>query len=388
MARQHLPRRHGRRLSHRRRHLRLDEHGRRLGHGELDQAREPRSTSADPRRPLAHDGQSADGQKEDRIQLTSAGFVTRHVIHDTVTERQGSREFITIKPYLRIVAGLATDLPEDADTFPPSIPSSSIPTRRRSARAAPRADAPQSVSVNVLDIPGGELPQDRRDRAQADEVSATGRRGRREFRLCRRPTDSRLEARRAHCCRRPIVRTRAFGLRAAPNTTVIHKSAEDAADDDDDDIDDDLLAGTRDQMLTVGRGDTLSSLFAKIGAEPSEARRSSRRFRRLPAPGSEAGQESASRWFPRRQTPATMEPVKISVFAKGDVHLATVARNRQGDFVATAESIGERRKAPQTQARATLYTSFYHAALSSTFPPTPSSNCSASIPTTSTSSRG
>ena len=60
MARQHLPRRHGRRLPHRRRHLRLDEHGRRLGHGELDQAREPRSTAADARRPLAHDGQSAD----------------------------------------------------------------------------------------------------------------------------------------------------------------------------------------------------------------------------------------------------------------------------------------------------------------------------------------
>ena len=71
---------------------------------------------------LAHDGQSPNGQKEDRIQMTSAGFVTRHVIHDTVIERQGSREFITIKPYLRIVAGLATDLPEDADKLPPFNP--------------------------------------------------------------------------------------------------------------------------------------------------------------------------------------------------------------------------------------------------------------------------
>ena len=86
---------------------------------------------------LAKDGQSANGQKEDRIQMTAAGFVSRQVIHDTVIERQGSREFITIKPYLRIVAGLATELPADADDAARrSIPSSSIPIRRRSAPAA------------------------------------------------------------------------------------------------------------------------------------------------------------------------------------------------------------------------------------------------------------
>ena len=68
---------------------------------------------------LAKNGQSANGQKEDRIQMTAAGFVSRQVIHDTVIERQGSREFITIKPYLRIVAGLATELPADADRTSP-----------------------------------------------------------------------------------------------------------------------------------------------------------------------------------------------------------------------------------------------------------------------------
>jgi hypothetical protein len=71
---------------------------------------------------LAQDAQSASGQKEDLIQMTSAGFASRHVIHDTVVERQGTREFITIKPYLRIVAGLATDVPEDTDKLPPFNP--------------------------------------------------------------------------------------------------------------------------------------------------------------------------------------------------------------------------------------------------------------------------
>ncbi|ODR98232.1 hypothetical protein AUC69_10060 [Methyloceanibacter superfactus] len=71
---------------------------------------------------LAHDAQSPSGQKEDRIQMTTAGFVSRHVIHDTVVERQGSREFITIKPYLRIVAGMAMSPPENANDLPPFNP--------------------------------------------------------------------------------------------------------------------------------------------------------------------------------------------------------------------------------------------------------------------------
>ncbi len=56
-----------------------------------------------------------------------------------------------------------------------------------------------------------------------------------------------------------------------------------------------------------------------------------------------------------------MEPVKVSIYAKGGDHLATVTRNRQGDFVATTE--GNEIKSQQASTRATLYTSFYHAAL-------------------------
>ena len=68
---------------------------------------------------LANMGQAPSGQKEDRIETSSAGFATRHVIHDTVVERQGTREFITIKPYLRVVAGLATELTEDTTNLAP-----------------------------------------------------------------------------------------------------------------------------------------------------------------------------------------------------------------------------------------------------------------------------
>ena len=91
---------------------------------------------------LARDGQSATVEKGDRIQLTASGFTSRNVIHETVVEHQGSREYITIKPYLRIVAGLATAPLTTPTPFPPSIPSSSTPTQRRSA---PTATAPRPM---------------------------------------------------------------------------------------------------------------------------------------------------------------------------------------------------------------------------------------------------
>jgi hypothetical protein len=89
-------------------------------------------------------------EKEDRIQLTASGFTSRDVIHDTVVEHQGSREYITIKPYVRVVAGLATEEPEDAEELQPSIPSSSIPMRRRSAMLSPRPRSRRRRSPSCL----------------------------------------------------------------------------------------------------------------------------------------------------------------------------------------------------------------------------------------------
>ena len=119
---------------------------------------------------LANDGQSPNGQKEDRIQMTAAGFATRHVIHDTVIERQGSREFITIKPYLRIVAGLATELPADADELPPFNPFKLYSDATPVGAGGDTDDAPQAVSVNVVDVPGGLVPQSDDVELRPDEV--------------------------------------------------------------------------------------------------------------------------------------------------------------------------------------------------------------------------
>ena len=316
---------------------------------------------------LAKDGQSANGQKEDRIQMTAAGFATRQVIHDTVIERQGSREFITIKPYLRIVAGLATELPADADEAPPFNPFKLYSDATPVGATGEADDAPQAVSINVIEVPGGILPQSdgvelrpedvgrlvaeaAENFAYAEAADQTGSIGDGDGQLINaayHPEDG-------------------LGLAPAPHTTVIHKSADDAVDDADDF--DELLAGAETKTLKVGSGDTLMSLFTKVGTEPTEAAEMIGAFGAIfTAKDLKSGQELRFSMVPAPSDTGQMEPVKVSIFDK-DNHLATVARNRQGEYVASTEAIGNDAKAPQGATRATLYTAFYHAALEQHIP--------------------
>ena len=308
---------------------------------------------------LANDGQSANGQKEDRIQMTSAGFATRHVIHDTVIERQGSREFITIKPYLRIIVGLATDVPGDADKLPVFNPfklySDSTPV---GAGGEASSDAPQSVSVNVVDVPGGVVPESDGVELRADEVAQIIAEAAENFAYAEASADGTGAVGEAHLLQ-AAYRPDELG----PHTTVIQKSEGDtSAADDDDGFDEDLLENAKTVTIDVSRGDTLPSLFTKVDTEPDEARTVLEALAPIfKAEDLKSGQEVRFSLVPAPSDTGAMEPIKVSIYAKGGTHIATVQRNRQGDFVATTD--GDQLKAQPTVTRATLYQSFYHAAL-------------------------
>ena len=308
---------------------------------------------------LANDGQSANGQKEDRIQTTSAGFATRHVIHDTVIERQGSREFITIKPYLRIIVGLATGVPGDADKLPVFNPfklySDSTPV---GAGGEASSDAPQSVSVNVVDVPGGVVPESDGVELRADEVAQIIAEAAGNFAYAEASADGTGAVGEAHLLQ-AAYRPDELG----PHTTVIQKSEGDtSAADDDDGFDEDLLENAKTVTIDVSRGDTLPSLFTKVDTEPDEARTVLEALAPIfKAEDLKSGQEVRFSLVPAPSDTGAMEPIKVSIYAKGGTHIVTVHRNRQGDFVATTD--GDQLKAQPTVTRATLYQSFYHAAL-------------------------
>ena len=318
---------------------------------------------------LAHDKQSASSEKGDRIQMTAAGFATRHVIHDTVVERQGHREFITIKPYARIVASLGTTEPEDASSLPPFNPfklySDATPINAGTGDAA---NAAQLIAVNVLDVAAGAFPEEDGIELKPEDIDALIAEAAENFAGAETPllTRGAGEATLQQASYRP---DQVMGqIVLAPNTTVIHKT-EDEASDDSEDTAEALPDGSETKSLTVGRGDTMSSLLSKIGAEPTQAKSIIDAFAPVfQAQDLKQGQELRFTLVPAPSDTGQMEPMKISVFAKGDVHLATVARNKNGDFAATDQSVSmvevdeiSKLKGPQ---HATLYTSFYHAALS------------------------
>jgi murein DD-endopeptidase MepM/ murein hydrolase activator NlpD len=317
---------------------------------------------------LAKDGQSANGQKEDRIQMTAAGFATRQVIHDTVIERQGSREFITIKPYLRIVAGLATELPADAGELPPFNPFKLYSDSTPVGATGGDDDAPQAVSLNVIDVPGGLLPASDGVELRPDEVSRLVAEAAENFAYADFAADETGalgdgEARLMQAAYRP---EESLGLAPAPQTTVIQKSVEDDADEEDDV--NALLAGAESKILTIGRGDTLMSLFTKVGTEPEEAGAIIDAFAPIfGAKDLKQGQEIRFHLVPAPSDTGQLEPIKVSIYVKGN-HLATVMRNRGGDYVASTEAIGNDVKSVQASSRATLYSSFYHAALHQRIP--------------------
>ena len=317
----------------------------------------------------AHDKQSASSEKGDRIQMTAAGFATRHVIHDTVVERQGHREFITIKPYARIVASLGTTEPEDASSLPPFNPfklySDATPINAGTGDAA---NAAELIAVNVLDVAAGAFPEEDGIELKPEDIDALIAEAAENFAGAETPllTQGAGEATLQQASYRP---DQVMGqIVLAPNTTVIHKT-EDEASDDSEDTAEALPDGSETKSLTVGRGDTMSSLLSKIGAEPTQAKSIIDAFAPVfQAQDLKQGQELRFTLVPAPSDTGQMEPMKISVFAKGDVHLATVARNKNGDFAATDQSVSmvevdeiSKLKGPQ---HATLYTSFYHAALS------------------------
>ena len=316
---------------------------------------------------LAHDGQSATVEKEDRIQLTAAGFTSRDVIHDTVIEHQGAREYITIKPYVRIVAGFATAQPDDADQVPPFNPfklySDSTPIGDADS-ASP--DAPQAISLTVADLANGKMPEDDGVELKPDEINALIAEAADNFAYAE-ATPSSGEVTGAILMPAAFSSDGGLGVSPlAPNITVIHKTAE--GQDDDGDSDDDLLDGSESKVMKVGRGDTLAGIITKAGIEPMQAKAVMAAMDPVfPTQNLKPGQEVRFNLVPAPSDTDAMEPVRVSVYGQGGTYLAGVSRNRHGDYVVTNQADIAAIGAAHTQ-RATLYTSFYHAAMSQHIP--------------------
>jgi murein DD-endopeptidase MepM/ murein hydrolase activator NlpD len=312
---------------------------------------------------LAHDAQSPSGQKEDRIQMTTAGFVSRHVIHDTVVERQGSREFITIKPYLRIVAGMAMSPPENANDLPPFNPFKLYSDTTPIGGGDASADAAQSVVINVVDVPGGLLPQSDRVELEPDQVHRLVAEAAENFAYADAPLtfgEGGGEATLQLASYRPDEVERP---RLLPNTTVMQKTFE-----EDEDLSDENVAGAETKVIDVKTGDNLLGVLLDAGTDKAMASAILDSLDAVFGPDDlRPGQKIDFRLVPAPSDSGQMEPVRVSIFDKSGTHIVSATRNRDGDYLAST-------KAPEGEVmitasnRASLYQSFYRAALDQHLP--------------------
>lgn len=313
---------------------------------------------------LAQDAQSASGQKQDRIQMTSAGFASRQVIHDTIVQHQGDREFITIKPYLRIIAGLSTDKPENATRLPTFNPFKLYSDSTPIGGGTDAVDPSLSLQVNMVDVPGGLLPATDDIELDPEQVDGLIMRAAENFAYAESPlafSEGQGKATLQLASYRPGEVERP---RFMPNTTVIEKVA-----DEDEVFQESQVANAQTKVITVGKSDTLLGLMLKVGANKELATELIDSLDAVFGPEDlKPKQKIDFRLVESLADSDVKEPVRISIFDTDGEHVVTTARNRDGDHLAsTVAPVDE--VVVTASNRASLYQSFYKSALDQKLPP-------------------
>ncbi|MGI9380667.1 MAG: M23 family metallopeptidase, partial [Methyloligellaceae bacterium] len=293
-------------------------------------------------------------RKTDLIQGTSKGLSTRHIIHDTVVQKRGEREFINIQPYARIVARLSTVQSENKEKIPPFNPF------KLYANTAPldvsselKPGVTRDVTVNVLELLGGIIPNEDGQELGISEISQ----------LISEADDGNVLA-----SVRPAVfdegevlpetETETKREETPPKTTIIYKTADPL----------DILDQHEVKVVKVKRGDTLQKVMKSIKAEPQQAKAISTTVAfNTKLDGLKRGQELRFALSPSPSDADLQDPVAMSVFSK-DKHLWTISRNESGEYVVSDKPTRltittELLNKVETPHQSTIYNSIFHAGI-------------------------
>jgi murein DD-endopeptidase MepM/ murein hydrolase activator NlpD len=278
--------------------------------------------------------------KTDRLLIPSGAMATKFVILDAVRQRRGSRDYIMNKPYARLVARLAPISKAEALRVPPFNPFKLYANTTPLDAAERPEDGQQDASVKIVELLGGIVPSEDGQELSAEEVAEVVARAQA---AAEEPTALRPGV--APETQGPLGGGEALADRSSgpaaelppPNTAILAKSVFEREDTIDD------LQGREVRVVKAQRGDTLTRILQRMGAETWQARAMSDAARNaLPDGALQPGQEVHVTLVPSVVRANRMEAIRFSVFGEGHDHKATVARNAAGEFVASASPIDER----------------------------------------------
>ncbi len=333
---------------------------------------------------LASRDGGAVGQKTDRIETTALGVATRYIIHDRLVQTRGERDFISIKPYARIVARLATAQPDNASQIPVFNPFklhlNDAPLDEGGEAGAKSAN--KDFLVRLLDLPGNVVPQDDGLELATDDVGELVAEADENFSMAEGPFAMKGETGEEDRAEQGSVMRIAYapdgageigsvGSLAPPrNTTIIAKQPELALDAATPAA---AAAAAAPQagpsaarILKVKSGETLKSICIAAGVGPEEAKELSDAVADdYRAPKLKPGYTVHLSLMPSPSDASAMDPVKVSIFDEA-THKATVRRSPLGDYVVSDDPVDVEMRAASDEpqdGKASLYTSFYHAAV-------------------------
>ena len=111
--------------------------------------------------------------KVDRLRVVTGALSTRYIIHETLRQKRGGREYIYAKPYVRIVARLAPVPANYTDVIPPFNPFKLYDNNKpigSEEDGAQQSAGRSDVSVRVVELLGGILPGEDGQEIDADEA--------------------------------------------------------------------------------------------------------------------------------------------------------------------------------------------------------------------------
>jgi murein DD-endopeptidase MepM/ murein hydrolase activator NlpD len=320
---------------------------------------------------LIEDRPAKTGEKTDKIKISTKGTTTKHIIQDSVVERRNAREFIQVKPYVRIVAQLSTAKPDSTDAIPPLNPfdlyAERAPETGKPAEQKPLFTAPllDHVSAKSIDLAGGFLPEEdnqelsdvevERYIAEADAFYAESAAQMRPAILPGSEEDAvEAPAEEADGSGGQAVAS-AEKVKLPPRTTLIEKLVEEE-EGADEFVVEAAIAKPGDTVLSILKNARVESWQAQAIADALAAGGLKLR------PGQEVRMKIAAASGEDGQK----EPLKVSVFS-GVKPEASVERAMDGEYGVTDDPVEvanfKNDEDDEKGERATLYTSIYAAAL-------------------------
>ncbi len=276
--------------------------------------------------------------KTDRLLIPGGAMATKFVILDAVRQRRGSRDYIKNKPYARLVARLAPISKAEAQKVPPFNPFKLYANTTPLDATERPEDGLQEINAKIVELLGGTIPsEDGQEMSTAEVADAVGRSLAAAVEPAVLRTSFSPEAQGPSAGDVLADRSRPAVDAPSPNTSILAKSVFETEESVDD------LEGREVRVVKAQRGDTLTRILQRMGAETWQARAMSDAARSaLPDGAPQPGQEVHVTLVPSVVHANRMEPIRFSVFGEGQVHKVTVTRNAAGEYVASSSPIDRR----------------------------------------------